>query len=187
MMGKTARAGGGEDSESHVKIKLNRWVFLGVVLFCALICGCQMPRTYGTWFHKGISPISPKMGYSFVDRYQTVDTLTPEFRWRDLKQANQTYELAIWETPYRSIEDVKKKEQQFQSSWGLLVYSTNDLAANFHRVTVPLKPDTYYNWSVRIRSADTTNAWSTFAQQRAVLNVIYTYSDVPFAFKTPSH
>jgi hypothetical protein len=167
-------------------MKIQYLAWLGFVTIAILINGCTFPRTYGTMFRAGISPVYPVMGYSLDNRYKTIDTLTPELKWRDLKKTNQTYEVAIWETPYRSIEDVKKKDEQFESSWGVLAYSTNNLSTNFHRVFVPLKPDTYYNWTVRICDGEKAGGWSTFEQERAVLSVITTHYGVPFAFKTPA-
>jgi hypothetical protein len=178
----------GQIKNSSVKIQIYSLRSLGLVLGFVFLSGCDLPRsygTYGTFFHSGISPIQPVMGYGFTDRYQTTGTLTPELKWKDLKTTNQTYEVAIWETPYRSVEDVKKKGDQFHSSWGTLVFSTNNLATNSYQVAISLKPDTYYNWSVRIHEADKVGRWSSFEQQRAVLSVMYTHSDIPFAFKTP--
>jgi hypothetical protein len=170
-----------------VKIRIGHIASFGLVILFTLVNGCEFPRTYGTFFRAGISPISPAMGYSLDNRYKPIDTLSPELKWRDLKKPNQTYEVGVWETPYRSLEDVKKKDDQFEFSWGALVYSTNNIGTNYHQMAITLKPDTYYNWSVRIREGDRGSAWSTFEQQKAVLSVITTHSGVPFAFKTPAH
>ena len=126
------------------------------------------------------------MNYGFVSRYRTIETLTPELKWKDLKKPNQTYDVCIWETPYRSMKDIERKDDQFQTSWGITVYSTNNIATNYHQIALRLKPDTYYNWSVRIRDGEKAGDWSSFIQQRAVFSAIYTRSGVPFGFKTPA-
>jgi len=126
------------------------------------------------------------MNYGFAARYQTIDTLSPELKWKDLKKANQTYDVCLWETPYRSIEDIKRKADQAQANWGIPVYSTNNIATNYFQIPIRLKPDTYYNWSVRIRDGEKVDDWSSFTQQKAVFSAVYTYSDVPFGFKTPA-
>jgi len=169
-----------------MKIKIGYLTSLGLVISLFFFSGCyELPRNYGTVFHAGISPIYPAMNYGFVSRFQTIVTHTPELKWRDLKTTNQTYDVCIWETPYRSIDDIKRKEAQFQSSWGIPVYSTNNIATNYFQIPLRLKPDTYYNWSVRVRDGEKVGNWSSFAQGRAELSVIETRSGVPFGFKTP--
>jgi hypothetical protein len=171
-----------------MKIKISYLTSLGLVISSVFFSGCyELPRTYSGlyWLHAGISPIYPAMNYGFVNRYQTIDTLMPELKWKDLKKTNQTYDVSIWETPYRSIKDIERKDDQFQTSWGISVYYTNNIAANHHQITLRLKPDTYYNWSVRIRDGEKVGDWSSFIQQKAVLSTIHTRSDFPFGFKTP--
>jgi hypothetical protein len=159
---------------------------IGLIVFSIFSSGCEFPRSYSTLFHSGISPISPEMGYSFMNRYQTVNDLTPELKWKDLKKGAQTYDVGIWEMPYRSQDDVEKKSEQVESSWGTVVLVVTNVPVNSYQVVAALKPETYYNWSVRIRDGDEVRKWSSFSQQRAVLNVVYTHSDVPFGFKTPA-
>lgn len=162
-------------------------MYLAFAFLLLSTSGCvQWPRTYSTMFHRGISPINPAMGYSYENRYQTIDTLNPELKWKDLKKTNETYEVCIWETPYKSSADVKRKESQVNTSWGTPIYSATNIVENFHQVTSPLKPATYYNWSVRIRNGEKVSAWSSFSQERSVFNVIMTYDNNPFCFKTPA-
>ena len=89
-----------------------------LVVFSGFLCGCNTPRSYNSLYHTGIKPIYPTMNYGFFDRYQTIGTLSPELKWTDLKHANETYEVCILETPYRSVEDVKQKADQGKTSWG---------------------------------------------------------------------
>jgi hypothetical protein len=181
------RRGTSANGALDMKIKICYLTSLGLVISSVFFSGCyDTPRTYGTMFHAGISPIYPAMNYRFDNRYQTIDTLTPELKWKNLKKTNQTYDVCIWETPYRSIDDIKKKKAQFQSSWGIPVYSTNNIATNYFQILLRLKPDTFYNWSVRIRDGEKVGDWSSFEQQRAELSVIETRSGFPFGFKTPS-
>lgn len=126
------------------------------------------------------------MNYGFVDRYRTIDKLMPELKWKDLKKTNETYDVCVWETPYRSTEDIEKKAEQGQTSWGIPVYSTNNIATNCFQIPIRLKPDTYYNWSVRIRDGEKVGRWSSFSQSKAVLSVMTEYDNTPFGFKTPA-
>jgi hypothetical protein len=174
-----------------MKIKIYHLAYLGLAVLPIFISGCEMPRSYGTSLfgipiHACISPIYPAMGYGYVYRYLTIDTLTPELKWRDLKKRGQTYDVAIWETPYRSIEDVDKKADQLQSSWGELIFYTNNIPTNFYQITIPLKPDTYYNWSVRIRDGEKVKSWSSFNQAEDEVVTMVVRDNNPFGFKTPA-
>jgi hypothetical protein len=170
-----------------MKIKVPLAMLILTTVASALFCGCvQYPREYGTFWRAGISPLYPEMNYGYFDRYQTINTLAPELKWKDLKKPGETYELCVWETPYRSVKDIKQKSGQALGSWGTVVYEATNIVQNVHQVATPLKPGTYYNWSVRIRHDDKVGDWSAFSQQRSVLNAIFTYSNIPFGFKTPA-
>jgi len=175
------------NSDSNMKNKTRILTCLGLAILSAFISGCiQMPRNYGTIWHANISPIYPPMNYSFYDRYQTINTLKPQLKWKDVKKANQTYDLCIWETSYKSVEDIKQKAVEKSASWGRPVYTTNNIADNFHQVTLQLKPDTYYNWSVRIRDGEKFSPWSSFTQVEGAIGATITRSQNPFGFKTPA-
>lgn len=157
-----------------------------LVAFLVLLCGCNTPRIYNSWYSTGIKPVYPQMNYGFFDRYQTIGTLSPELKWTGLKKTNETYEVCIWETAYRSVEDIKRKANQLKTSWGIPVFSTNNIATNFFQVPISLKPDTYYDWSVRIYDGEKVRKWSSFSQDKVVLSVITSYKNTPFGFKTPA-
>lgn len=149
--------------------------------------GCiEMPRNYGTIWQPNISPVYPTMNYSYENRYKTIDSLQPELKWNGVIKTNQTYEVCIWETPYRSAKDVKAKAAQKQANWGVSIYFTNNISGNFHQVALQLKPDTYYNWSVRIRDGEKVSAWGTFSQIESDVFTVKDRYNNPFGFKTPS-
>lgn len=126
------------------------------------------------------------MNNGFVHRYRTIDTFSPELKWAEVRRTNETYDVCIWETPYRSIEDIKKKADQGETSWGIPVFSTNNIATNWFQIPIRLKPDTYYNWSVRFRDGDQVANWSAFDQTKAVGSVMTEYKNTPYGFKTPA-
>lgn len=181
--------GDGKIQTIHMRIKFWHLACLGLVIISIFISSCAMPRTYGRPFHSSIKPIYPEMNPGFVSRYRTITNLSPELKWKDirkdLKKDSLTFDVCIFETPYRSTEDINKKNSQFQSSWGIPVYSTNNLATNFHQVAIKLKPDTYYNWSVRVRDGENVREWSYFNQEVVVMAVQTVYENIPFGFKTP--
>ncbi|HUE35924.1 MAG TPA: hypothetical protein VMO20_00935 [Candidatus Acidoferrum sp.] len=166
-----------------MKIKIYCLTILG---FSALLfIGCVAPRSYNFWGIGGLSPIYPAMNYGYIHRYQTIDTLSPELKWRDVKKLNQTYDVAIWETPYRSIDDIKKKAWQPDSSWGIFVYSTNNITTNYFQLPIRLEPNTYYNWSVRVREGEKVKRWGSFSQEVVYGDLQEIHNNTPFGFKTP--
>lgn len=166
-----------------MKIKISLLILSG---FSALLfIGCAAPRSYNFWGIGGLYPIYPAMNYGYVSRYKTINTLSPEFKWHDVKKTNETYDVGIWETPYRSIDDIKKKADQPDSNWGFFVYGTNNISTNHFQLPIQLKPNTYYNWSVRIRDGEKIERWSSFSQEVVYGELQEIHSYTPFGFKTP--
>ena len=166
-----------------MKIKISALIVLSFSAF--LFSGCFMPRTYNLWGIGGLYPISPRMNYGYIDRYRTIDTLSPVLKWNDVKKPNQTYDVGIWETPYRSIDDVKKKADQAGTSWGIFIYGTNNISTNYFQLPIRLEPNTYYNWSVRVRYGEKVARWASFSQEEIVATLQTEYNNTPFGFKTP--
>ena len=126
------------------------------------------------------------MNYGYINRYRTIETLSPELKWKNVKEPNQTYDVAIWETPYRSIDDIKKKARQADSSWGIFIYGTNNITTNYFQLPIRLKPNTYYNWSIRVRDGEKVKRWSSFRQDVDYGSAINEHDNTPFGFKTPT-
>ena len=158
--------------------------YIGIVIISGFISGCfSMPRVYGT----KIRPIYPTMNYSLANRFKTIDTLTLELKWTDIKKPNQTYDLCIWKTgsPNDSLHWAPFKGfTAAPGSWGTIIYYTNNIAENFHQINHPLEPNTYYNWAVRIREDEKVQAWSAFSQAEDKAVVSVDTHNVPFGFKT---
>jgi hypothetical protein len=174
------------EKNSRMKIKICCLTILSFSAF--LFSGCYMPRTYtpeNRWGFKGISPIYPVMNYGYIDRYRTIDTLSPDLKWKDIKKPNETYDVGVWETPYRSIDDIKKKADQAGTSWGIFIYGTNNISTNYFQLPIRLQPNTYYNWSVRTRDGESVKRWGSFSQEKVVGSLQIIYNNTPFGFKTP--
>jgi hypothetical protein len=174
-----------------MKSKNNYPAYLALMAMSVFIGGCfSMPRSYGPIWHSNIEPIYPTMNYSFGDRYKTIDTLTPELKWTDIKKPDQTYDLCIWKADSgTAINYYGGYQWTTNASWGTPVYYTNHIAENFHQINHPLEPNTYYNWAVRIREGEKVRAWSSFNQVEDRLPAsIGTQSELrynnPFGFKT---
>ena len=172
-----------------MRIKICHLAFLGLVISSVFISSCALPRTYGRSLQSSIKPIYPEMNPGFASRYQTITNLSPELKWKDirkdLKKDGLTFDVCILEAPYRSDKDIKGISGQ-NESWGIPIYSTNNLSTNFHQVAIKLKPDTYYNWAVRIRDGENVEKWSYFNQDIFILSVQIIHINIPFGFKTPA-
>jgi hypothetical protein len=119
-----------------------------LLLIAILQTGCQGAIMVG--LHPEYPPVEIKT-FSLYAEYVEVDTLQPTFRWQplkiprkegaavpapaDKKIENITYELRIWH-----ITALKSGKQ---------VYARDGLTDAYHRVEMPLQPDTRYLWSVR--------------------------------------
>jgi hypothetical protein len=131
---------------------------------------------------QGVEPISPAVtrgpyGVSFT----TVDGLLPELRWKSSRAPGVTYDVAIWEAAaYR----LPSKGIDRHIPGHLVVYREN-LARTDLALQTPLKPQTKYYWSVRLRRADTVSSWSR-AGHFTFLVVAWTSSHGGwFGFATP--
>lgn len=154
-----------------------------LLILALFLTGCLGRRAYTVL---GIRPIYPAMNHSLDDRYQTIDTLSPNLIWQTPKLTNQIYELCIWETPYRSAEDVKRKDAQLEGSWGTPIYYTNNIAGTNHQVAIRLKPNAYYNWAVHIQNNPKVKRWSAYSEQEWILwQPGLDHRNIPFGFKTP--
>lgn len=164
--------------------------WLALLLLLASGCETDMPRSYGGLFgdnlsNPNISPVYPEMGGFYPDRFRVINTLTPELKWTDRKNKNQTYDLCIWEAPYISDADVKRGETL--GSWGRPVYVVTGLLENHHGVGTSLKPMTYYHWAVRIHDGAKVGKWSSYSQVGGVIGLaVISHANQPFCFKTPA-
>lgn len=125
-----------------------------MLMICAMmvICGCTMPIYRG-----GIEPIYP--GVRMVGKtYETVDTLTPTFRWKSGAPSGSTYDFAIWDSGKTSVSGLNA----FEVTKGPAVYYKEGLARPEHTVEIPLGPDSRYFWSVRIRSNGKVSGWAYY-------------------------
>lgn len=173
----------GRSSARPMKMRISRLIIPGFLAL--LFIGCAAPRSYNFWGVGGLYPINPGMNYGYFSRYRTIDTLSPELKWHDVKKPNETYDVGIWETPYRSIDDIKKKANQVDTSWGILVYWTNNIPTNCYQLPIRLEPNTYYNWSVRVHDGEKVKRWSSFSQEIVYGELQEAHNNTPFGFKTP--
>lgn len=140
------------------------------VLFSALcllvLIGCTK--------YRGIKPLHPDVGNpNYITR---VDSLTPTFRWEPWSDPNVTYDLIVYEgiTEYSFWKGTRR-------AVGGEVYYREALQETVHEIEEPLKPDTEYHWSLRIRRGHQVSDWSRYD----FIAYGYRATNYLFIFKTP--
>ncbi len=142
---------------------MKRNALLSTICSLALI-GCA---TY-----TGIKPIYPP-GHRFGGIPKTVDSLTPTLRWEPSPEPNATYDLII----YESIGEYSFWKSETRGVPGQEAYYREGLQETVHEIEEPLKPDTEYQWSVRVRRGTKVSDWSLYH-----INGNY---NLHFIFRTP--
>ncbi len=145
---------------------MRRWRLALALILLGLV-GCATPHV--------VTPIYPKVGNPMSPA--TVDSLLPTLKWQALDSGDATYDLVIYES--LTTKEGKK-------ALGREVYYRKGLAGTEHRLEEPLKPDTEYYWSVRVRKGDTVSKWATYDYD-LFLGAAYMWAwNKPFIFRTPS-
>jgi hypothetical protein len=153
-----------------------------MLFFFVAVAGCaSLPKTYSSQAR----PIYPTLGTSVSDFYEKIDTLEPVLKWTDVKSPGQTYDVAVWETSSRASDKSILGTPLEPRDWGTQIYYAQALSQNFYKISKPLKPNTCYHWSVRIRTGTRVSKWATFNQSAvSLLGVGYAYH-MPYGFITP--
>jgi len=118
-----------------------------------------IPQCHASWGidcsdrFRGVTPTSPHVSSS---GFPTLQTLTPEFRWKGCGRKDVSYDFVLYEaatfTTTGIVEDFVK---------GHMVAYAEDLKDPAWKPETPFRPGTRYFWSVRLRDGDTVSAWST--------------------------
>jgi hypothetical protein len=147
-----------------------RWFRVLLCLgFPILLTGCRFESKgpYGG----GLAPLDPPL-----EGYHTVDSVQPLLRWEAFPRSKDreadregivgqitevTYDLKVWETPHRVtsprvrrgpkgvITDVwEEAPGRFDGELNP-IYARTGLTTPSHRIDLPLKPATYYMWTIR--------------------------------------
>jgi hypothetical protein len=109
-----------------------------------------------TAFH-GITPIEPEVGNPCLAR--KVNSLQPILSWKPSERPGVTYDLIIYESI--EVQDMAEPGRVVRQP-GDVVYYREGLTLTEHLVEEPLKPKTYYYWSIRVRSNGDISKWSHY-------------------------
>jgi hypothetical protein len=144
---------------------MKRRIGIGAVCaLLALLAGC-------TTF-TGVKPVHPKAGNP--DSPDVVESLQPTFQWEPYPDA-AAYDLIVWN---------RIKKGAFSEGADKAVYYREGLKDTTHRMETPLKPDSEYLWSVRVRRGTSVSNWSLYEYSVDVA-VYGSSTKQPFVFKTP--
>ena len=127
--------------------------------------------------YKGVTPIAPKVSQS---GFPTAGSLTPEFRWKPCAKEDVSYDFILYEAAAYNFSDMAPK---LYMKGRVAAYEEGLTEARWQPDT-PLRPDTRYFWSVRMREGDTVSQWST--QSHSTFLLVYSSwgSGQWFQFKT---
>ncbi len=136
---------------------MKRWRLILALTLMGVV-GCATPHV--------IIPIYPKVGNP---NFPTgVDSLQPTLKWQPVDSGNVTYDLVIYE-----VIKTSSALQGTKKALGREVYYRKGLTGTEHRLEEPLKPDSEYFWSVRVRKGDTVSKWATYDYDLFLGAVLY--------------
>jgi hypothetical protein len=158
-------------------------LMMTALIFCFVnTFGCiALPKSYNT----EAQPISPELGSTPLKYYNTIDTLQPELKWKDVKSEGQTYDVCVWETKSEIHDESWWGMPLVPQSWGDQVYYVESISENYYRIDKPLKPKTCYHWSVRMRKGSDVSEWGAFDQSMISIVAVGYENHVPYGFITP--
>jgi len=147
-----------------------------MILGLLFIAGCTVPIYRG-----GIEPVYP--GVRTVGKtYETVDTLTPTFRWKSRAPSGSTYDFAIWDGGKTTVAGL----YAYEVTKGPAVYYKEALDKTEHTIEIPLGPDSRYFWSVRIRSNGKASGWAYYDYEQWFGVGVSSGRNWLYNFKTPN-
>lgn len=126
---------------------------------------------------QGVTPVTPDVSKS---GFPSISSLTPEFRWKGCPRSDISYDLVLYEAAAftyggRMVPSYTR---------GRIVAYAEDLKEPRWQPETPLKPDTRYIWSVRLREGSTVSGWSTQSHSTFLLVYMSAGYGQWFQFKT---
>jgi len=128
----------------------------------------------------GVTPVSPDVPSS--TGFPTLDSLLPEFRWKGCSRQDIGYDFILYEAASYAVAGATTPSY----TKGHVVAYAEDLKESRWQPTEPLKPDTRYFWSVRLREGNTVSWWSVQSHSTFLLVYMSWGSGQWFQFKTAS-
>lgn len=128
-------------------------------------------------FH-GVTPISPEVSQV---GFPVVKGLKPEFRWKSSATLDIGYDLILYEAAAYAVGGATSSSYMR----GRVIAYEEDLKEPYWQPEKPLKSDTRYFWSVRLREGNTVSEWSTHGHFMFLIVAMRSSYGQWFQFKTP--
>jgi hypothetical protein len=128
-------------------------------------------------FH-GITPLSPEVSQS---GFPTVRDLRPEFSWESSNKVSINYDFILYEAASYAVQGAVVTSYMK----GRVVAYEEGIKDSYWIPKTPLKPNTKYYWSVRLREGDTISQWSTKSHFTFLIVAMSSGYGQWFQFKTP--
>jgi hypothetical protein len=123
----------------------------------------------------GVTPLTPLVK-KLPGIWPLAESVTPTFSWERSETEGMRYDLIVYEAVWTSMAGLMK---------GRMTQYQEGLTEPRWKPEAPLKPNTHYYWSVRLRQGDRVTAWSTQGFFMFALFAWGSGSGQWFQFKTP--
>jgi hypothetical protein len=127
---------------------------------------------------RGVTPLSPVVSSS---GFPLVSDFKPKFRWKPSVEKDISYDLILYEAAAYAVSGAITPSYMK----GRVVAYEEDLKESYWIPKRPLKPDTRYFWSVRLRDGKTVSQWSTHSHFTFLIVAMSSGYGQWFQFKTP--
>jgi hypothetical protein len=146
--------------------------------FSVITSACHTSWKIGcTDNYRGVTPLQPEVAnYGFP----VSQTSTPTFRWEPSTDKEVGYDFALYEAATFNLGGATPSYTA-----GHLVAYEEELKSDSWTSPTPLKSETKYYWSVRLRKGATVSSWSTLSYSYYVILAAGWGSGQWFAFQTP--
>ena len=131
-----------------------------------------------TNIHGEVTPTSPKAANCFSIGPTRVESLRPAFRWEPVAEPDAQYDFIIFEA-----------HKFILWPWWIIgreVYYREGIPEPEHRLDDPLRPQTYYFWSVRVRREGNVSEWAWVSCTQVAPGAAGSMTFPFFILKTPS-
>lgn len=128
--------------------------------------------------YSGVTPISPEVSQV---GFPLVSGLKPEFRWEPSSRKNISYDFILYEAVAYAVSGAASSSYMK----GRIIAYEEDLKEPYWQPENPLKSDTRYFWSVRLREGEIVSGWSTHGHFMFLIVAMSSSWGEWFQFKTP--
>jgi hypothetical protein len=141
---------------------------------------CSRKQIHGPGFIRvdGITPLKPEVS---VTAFPNINSLAPNFEWEASSMNDLTYDFVIHE----SVSYIRNGIAAGCMPGRAVVYKEG-MKETKCCLDNPLRPNSKYYWSVRLRRNDAVSTWSKFSYFQTIILVTGSGGNQWFTFTTPS-